>query len=285
MKKRSFSSWRLLGLSLVLFTACRTDVPTPTNELASEHLRLGNPSRATPDTSSYSNYLIQKSQYVLSYNRQRGIANWVSWHLDATWLGMANRQNDFRPDASLPVRWPRPISADYASSGFDRGHLCPSGDRTKNTTDNSSTFLMSNIFPQSPDSNQGPWAALEEYCRKLARRGNELYIVAGPSGAGGTGREGKKDYLSSGRVTVPAFTWKVVVVLANGDNDLKRVNASTRVIAVQMPNRQGIRDEDWGTFRLSVNELEVATGYDFLSLVKPSVQHLVESRTDQGPVQ
>ena len=285
MKKPSFHFRLLLWLSLLLLTACRKNAPAPTDETNSGHLLMGNPSRATPDTSNYGNYLIQKSQYVLSYHRTKGTANWVSWQLDATWLGTADRQNDFRPDASLPVGWLRATSADYVGSGFDRGHLCPSGDRTRNIANNSATFLMSNIFPQSPDSNQGPWAALEEYCRKLARGGNELYVVAGPSGTGGTGREGKKDYLAGGRVAVPASTWKVIVVLANGDGDLERVDASTRVIAVQIPNRQGIRNDSWGAFRISVDKLEADTGYDFLSSVKSSVQHVIELHTDQGPVE
>ncbi|MEG4996188.1 DNA/RNA non-specific endonuclease [Microcoleus sp. B4-D4] len=31
---------------------------------------------------------------------------------------------------------------DYTGSGCDRGHIAPSGDRTRNEADNSSTFLM-----------------------------------------------------------------------------------------------------------------------------------------------
>jgi endonuclease G len=37
---------------------------------------------------------------------------------------------------------------------------------------------------------------------------------------------------------VPERWWKVMLILAVGDNDLQRVTSDTRVIAVDMPNTQ-----------------------------------------------
>ena len=51
--------------------------------------------------------------------------------------------------------------------------------------DNDAVFLMTNIIPQSPACNQNGWERLESYCRDLAFKGKELYIVAGPHGTGG----------------------------------------------------------------------------------------------------
>ena len=45
------------------------------------HLTLGNPSNATGSVNNPTNFLMLKSQYALSYNRDRGEPNWVSWHL------------------------------------------------------------------------------------------------------------------------------------------------------------------------------------------------------------
>ena len=56
-----------------------------------DHLLLGNPSNATPDVANENNYLMTKPQYSLSYNRSRATANWVSWRLDASWIGTAPR--------------------------------------------------------------------------------------------------------------------------------------------------------------------------------------------------
>lgn len=97
------------------------DAPTPADETAFEHLVMDNPSGTTFNTSNHGNYLVQKSHYALSYHRTKGIANWVSWHLDAARLGTANRQDDFRPDASRPAGWYRATPADYGNSGLDRG--------------------------------------------------------------------------------------------------------------------------------------------------------------------
>ncbi len=249
----------------------------------SEHITMGNPSGAVTSTGSYSNYLMVKSQYAMSYSRDEGKANWVAWHLDPSWIGSAARQDDFRADTTLPSGWYQVGGSSFSSSGFDRGHYCPSADRTSSVAVNSSTFLMTNMMPQAPDNNQGPWARLEDYERSLVDAGYELYIYAGSYGSGGTGSNGAKTTIDSGRVKVPNRTWKVIVVLPTGSNDATRVTTSTRIIAVNMPNTQGIRSVNWGTYRVTVNSIEAATGYDLLSEVNPTVQNTIEAAVDTGP--
>ena len=248
---------------------------------ADVHLTMGNPSSATADTSNPLNYLMMKSQYALSYHRDRGTPNWVSWHLDTTWLGSAPRQDDYRADTTLPAGWYQVQGTDYSGSGFDRGHHCPSADRTASVADNSATFLMTNFMPQAPDNNQGPWEGLESYSRTLANSGNELYIIMGGSGIGGTGNNGGiTNTIANGNVTVPALTWKVIIVLPSGDNDVSRVNNSTRTIAVIMPNKQGIRSDNWQKYLATVDQVEALTGYDFFSNVGSSIQSVIESKVD-----
>lgn len=243
------------------------------------HLAMGNPSSAN---TSYSNYLVQKSQYALSYNSYRGTPNWVSWHLSSAWLGSAARQDDFRADNALPSAFYRVTPSDYTSSGFDRGHNCPSADRTSSTTDNSATFLMSNMIPQSPTNNQQTWANLENYCRKLVSQGNEIYVIMGSYGKGGTGSNGYKESLAGGKVTVPNRIWKVVVVLPVGTNDASRVTASTRIIAIDTPNSTSV-SSNWGSYRTTVDAIEAKMGYNILSKVSASVQSVIEARVDNGP--
>ena len=153
---------RLPALALtLLLAACQKEAitPTPTTPSTSaaplpEHLTLGNPSGATTDPAQPTNYLLSKPQYALSYHRDRGIPNWVSWHLSTDWRGSAARQDDFRPDATLPAGWYQVQATSYTGFGFDRGHNCPSADRTSTVADNSATFLMSNMMPQAPRNNQ-----------------------------------------------------------------------------------------------------------------------------------
>jgi endonuclease G len=249
---------------------------------SSEHLTMGNPSNAVTDINQFSNYLLDKPQYAVSYNRDLGRPNWVSWHLASNWLGSTPRQDDFRADTTLPSSWYHVQGTDYSGSGFDRGHHCPSGDRTSTVADNSATFLMTDMMPQAPDNNQGPWEVLESYCRTLESQGNELYIIAGGSGSGGTGSNGGTTFtIASGHVGVPSQTWKVILVLPQATgNDVSRVTTSTRTIAVIMPNTQGIRTNDWRSYRVSVDQVEGLTGYDFFSNVSASIQSVIEARVD-----
>ncbi|UOG76823.1 DNA/RNA non-specific endonuclease [Hymenobacter tibetensis] len=274
-----------IGLALAaLATGCGSDGPEPSLAAGEEHLALGNPSGATTNVAQPTNYLLLKPEYALSYHRTRGIPNWVSWHLETADMGSAARQDDFRPDNTLPASWYQVMGSSYSSSGFDRGHHCPSADRTATTAANSATFLMTNMLPQAPNLNQRTWAGLEEYCRKLARAGSELYIVMGSYGAGGTGSQGMATTLDQGRVTVPARVWKVVVVLPTGKDDATRVTNATRVIAVDVPNQNTV-SAAWGGYRTSVDAIEAATGLDLLSAVKPAVQSTLEAQTDNGPTQ
>ena len=235
------------------------------------HLVLGNPSGATVKISDRDNFLMVKPQFVLSYNDSKGGANWVSWHLQASDIGTVNR-GDFHVDKDLPAGFKRVTKADYTRSGFDRGHLCNSKDRTNSKANNDATFAMTNILPQSPDNNQGPWKALEDFSRKLAKQGDELYIVAGAFGSVET--------IAGGKVNVPKTFWKVIIVLPLGRDDLKRINKDTRAIAVCMPNRQGVRGEDWRSFVTTIRNVEAATGYDFLSELPSSIQKAIETRSD-----
>lgn len=257
-------------------TPSPTPSPTPTpspspTPVAGEHLTMGNPSNAVTSVSQPANYLMEKTQYAMSYNRDNGESNWVSWHLDATWLGSAPRQNDFRADTTLPVGWYQVKATDYAGSGFDRGHMCPSADRTITITANSATFLMTNMIPQLPANNQGVWANLESYCRTLVSQGNELYIVSGG--------QGLQYFIANGHVAVPAQTWKVIIVLPNGTNDVSRVTTTTRTIAVVIPNSGSI-NSDWRTYRVSVDQVEAVTGFDFFSNVPAGIQAAIEGTVD-----
>jgi len=252
---------------------------TPPPYSSGVHLTMGNPSGAIADINVPNNYLMQKPEFAVSYNRDRGTPNWVSWHLTDEWIGDLTRVDSFRPDPAVPADWYRVLHTDYFDSGFDRGHMTPNADRDKETSIpiNQATFLMSNMVPQAPDNNQGPWAAMESYLRTLLP-GSELYIVSGPAGIGGTGSSGFKTTFANGHVTVPASTWKVAVVLPKADgDDVHRVTAGTRTIAVIMPNTQGIRNVDWQTYLTTVDQVEALTGYDFFANVPDAVENAIEA--------
>lgn len=237
-------------------------------------LLLGNPSNATSEAANENNYLMIKPQYALSYNRSRATANWVAWRLDSSWLGSADRQDDFRPDETLPAGWYRVLDTDYSGSGYDRGHMTPSGDRTRSIPDNSATFLMTNIVPQLPANNQGPWNDFENYLRSVAQQGREIYIVSGVAGNIGT--------IAQGKIVVPAVTWKVVLILPNGTNDLQRISKATRAFAIIVPNQPPLNiSAPWRQFRVTVDAVENLTGLNFFTEIPKNTQELIERKRDK----
>ena len=247
---------------------------------------MGNPRAATTDPRDENNYLLRKTEYSLSYNNGTRLPNWVSWHLNASWIGGAERQNNFRPDPDLPKGWFKVFPADYSKSGFDRGHMCNSGDRTRDEQSNSATFLMTNMIPQAPQNNQQTWEQLETYSRALAHQGHELYVVSGPAGQGGTGKNGSMDKIvvkrgnQEAEIVVPAFTWKVILVLPQGMTSPKDVTADSPTIAVIMPNTQDI-ELDWKRYIVSVDAVEELTHLDFFTEVDPDVAAEIEQRSYQ----
>jgi endonuclease G len=251
-------------------------MPLPPDD---DHVLMGNPSNATTELVNFSNYFMNKGFYSLSYNENKGTPNWVSWHLMSSDIGSTPRQDDFRADNTLPMGWYQVNEFSYSGSGFDRGHNCPSGDRTSTVAANSATFLMTNMIPQAPNNNQNTWANLESYTRSLVSTGNEVYVIMGAYGVGGTGSNGTTNTINNGYVTVPSNIWKVIVVVPSGDNDLYRVNTSTRVIAVNTPNINSI-NSNWRNYRVSVDAIEAATGYNLLSHLPLHVQAAVESVVD-----
>ncbi len=236
-------------------------------------LVFGNPSNATTDVANENNYLMAKPQYTLSYNRSKATANWVAWRLDSTWIGNSGRQDDFRPDTTLPVGWYQVLDSDYSGSGYSRGHIVPSGDRTRSIPDNSATFLMTNMMPQLSANNEGPWNDFENYLRSLASGGNEIYIISGPTGNQGL--------IAGGKIVVPQFTWKVVLILPNGNNDLERVSKATRAFGIVVPNFSPITSNAWRNYRVTVDAVENLTGHNFFSEILKNTQELIERKRDK----
>jgi endonuclease G, mitochondrial len=253
----------------------------PPSTFANRNVRFGKPAEAKADPESRNAYLIERPQYVLSYNDSTKNPNWVCWNLNKGDLGKAQRNLRFVPDPDLPAGFDRVAHGDYDGSGFDRGHMCASADRADSEENNDVTYYMTNVVPQAPNCNQKGWRLLEEYCRTLARQGNELYIACGPHGRGGVGRDNER-HLHIGRTTkieVPESVWKVVLVLPNKE---AVPTQESRTIAVWMPNDQSVTTE-WKSYIVSVAEVERRTGYRFFMWLLGDPGLAMKRRVDAGP--
>ncbi len=123
---------------------------------------------------------------------------------------------------------------------------------------------------------------MEEYERKLMEAGNDVYVIAGTSGTGGTGQNGYATTLAGGKLTVPATLWKILLVVPTSASTTFELSTNTRIIAVNIPNTQSAADKPWRAYVTSIDALERLTGYDFLSNVPTEVQQILEARTDGG---
>jgi endonuclease G len=219
--------------------------------------------------------LIERHQYVLSYNRDRNGLNWASWEVDAGWLGSVGRQDNFRPDGALPQGFYQVTPNDYRGSGYDRGHVVPSGDRTRTVRDNAATFLMTNIIPQAPENNRGPWRELEEHGRDLVYQyDHSLHVFAGAYGRQGS--VGKR------AIVVPSRLWKVIVVYDRLPDGGLGVGSGTQIIAVDMPNTDQV-NPDWRRYQTTIQRIEVATGYTFLETLPQDLQAVLKARVSPTP--
>jgi endonuclease G len=248
---------------------------------ANRNVRFGLPGPARPEPSNREAFLIARPQYVLSYNAEKRIPNWVAWELKASDIGSAARA-PFEPDPDLPRGFARVTSRAYNNSGFDRGHMCAAKDRSSSPKDIRPTFFMTNVVPQAPHCNQRGWERLEDYCRRLARQEHVLYVACGPAGVGGTGANGFKEEIGEGRlkVTVPHRLWKVVLVLPREGAEPRK---NTRVIAVIMPNDQTV-DYNWAKYRVTTRQVEKLTGLHFFPKVEADVREALLDHLDKVEV-
>ena len=245
----------------------------------SVHLIFGNPSGAITDPSISDNYLLVRDQYTMSYNNTTKIANWVGWQLNESWLGDTPRQDDFRADLDLPAGFFQVGASDYSGSGFDRGHITPSADRTASVTDNSNTFYMTNMMPQAPSNNRGVWASFENHLRTLLPS-QDLYIYAGGRGAGGDGSNGFATTIGPG-ITVPSHTWKTVLVVDAGETP-DQVSEDDYTITIDIPNSQSVAGTSWQDWVIDVDTLELSTGYDFFAELPETLEVTLESSSGSG---
>ena len=131
---------------------------------------------------------------------------WSAEHLTkdntAKACALSRSADAFHPESSLPVGM-RSELADYAKSGYDRGHMVPSGDAPTMEAQEE-TFSLANMSPQIHANNAGIWLHLENGTRNLAFRGHDTYMVSGPLFEGAEIKQLKK------RVMVPTGFYKAV---------------------------------------------------------------------------
>lgn len=286
LAQMTLSCWKILLITVVpMLSACERihdqfRVNTNTNQADSNssltavplsvHLAFGNPSNATQDPAKEDNFLVVGEGSAFSYNNSRSGVNWVAWRTTREDVGNPIPRPDFRPDPRLPKWYKRIGYYDYSGSGYDRGHMVPSADRFGNPRLNEETFMMSNIVPQTGALNQFPWNKFEMYVRSQVRRKLDVYQIAGCYGEAGRLKN---------KVTIPTNCWKIAAILPRGGKP-EQIDARTRIIAVDMPNIEGIENANWQAYRTTIREIEQRTGLNIFADRPQQFQDAVETREE-----
>lgn len=123
---------------------------------------------------------IRKAEFTSVYDLNLLCPQQVLWTLRAHDLGDTSREPSWTFVNDINDGRARARHHDFTHSGYDRGHLCPAQDRSAATAAMRSTFSMSNIAPQVPALNRGPWKMSEVACRSLAIRYDSIQVVVVP---------------------------------------------------------------------------------------------------------
>jgi endonuclease G len=188
-----------ISIMLIFWAGCATKPPVP--ESQSPQQKPAQPD-ATPST-----IRLDKKYFVIHYDPQHRQARYVEYRLRAEDLkkSFVKREDRFHVDSDLLKMKSIPVDPkDYLHTGYDRGHLAPSGDFEWSEDANDATFTMANMSPQKPQLNRSAWRGLEEAVRNWACSEGELRIVTGPL------FDKKNQQLKPG-ITIPNRYFKVIL--------------------------------------------------------------------------
>ena len=202
------------------------------------------------------------SGYALMHSGITRTPLYAAEHLTRDRLQQAKgmrRHSKFFPDPNIPVS-ERAKLCYYAHSGYDRGHVAPSGDMPDERSQQE-CFSLANMVPQVPANNRGVWEGIESAVRNLVKKHGELYVVTGPI------FQGTNLQRIGGAVLVPTKLFKAVY-------DPNRQEAGAYLVD---------NTADAQPLTVSITELETIAGINIFpavgNQVKRKLMRLPEPRT------
>ena len=214
---------------------------------------------------SSSGQRVMHEHYMLSYSEPHEQALWVAYELSRQHLTYDDRERPyFIEDPKVKSK-----SADwrnYKGSGYDRGHLCPAGDRRFSEQAYKETIYTSNISPQKRDFNAGVWNRLEQQVRQWCKQYGKLHVITG-----GVLEHGLKEIGEEG-IDVPNQYYKVVI---------REQGNKIYVLAFLLPHEE--TTAPLKNFIVSVDSLEKTTNIDFFERMDDEREAELESRIDVSP--
>jgi endonuclease G len=211
--------------------------------------------------SSTTGVIVHHNYYSLSYSEKHEQAEWVAYELTKNQV----QNKDFkRPyfEVDPAVKTKSAHWRNYKNSGYDRGHLCPAGDREFSKAAYNETFLTSNVSPQEHKFNAGVWNRLEQKVRYWAKKYDGVYVVTGGI------LNDEVDTIGSENVTVPGSFYKIIYDRSGG---------KVRMLAFLMESQES--KEPLYKFVTSVDKIESLTGIDFFPELEDDQERKLEAGT------
>lgn len=234
------------------------DEPAPEGEVffAGAPRRIGPPA---PDDIQ----ILDRGEFVIGYSPKLRHPAWVAYHVPPNAKFPHDKRPGFHRDGEVPSS---PAAGDYAHTGYDRGHMAPNyAIETRFGKDaQKRTFAMTNVSPQSPSLNRGPWREMEHRIADLwTAKYGEIWVIVGAV----SGTTGSRETLSGSTIEVPEKFYMVIVA---------QTTEGVRALAVLMPQRIG-----YGAFPvhniLTIDKLEEITGFDFFPEMPGFLQDALEA--------
>lgn len=264
----------ILLILLSVIVACNIKGTTPTKVTVQPEEGVGAPAEMQIDSliqsidlplplEGISEQILYRRSYVVSYNKDNRIPNWVAWHLTGEHAsGDVKRADAWHEDMDVPE--PRASKADYRGSGWTRGHMCPAGDNRWDGDAMYESFLFTNCCPQNANLNSGTWNQIEIACRRWAEAYGDLYIVCGPI----LFRQ-EHETIGANEVVVPEAFFKVIVCLNQGNE---------KGIGFICRNTDGNRKKD--LYVNSIKQVERVTGMTFFPHLPADIADKVKTEAD-----
>lgn len=206
--------------------------------------------------------IIHHTGYIVSYNKDLKLPNWVSYELTREETkGKEKRSNRFITDPL--VKGLIATNADYARSGYDKGHMAPAADMKWSPQAMEASFYFSNICPQHSQLNRRGWKKLEEKIRDWAIADSAIIIICGPIITKQPKTIGKN------KVAVPQQFFKVV---------LSPFAKPMRAIGFLFNNRQAV--EPLSTYAVTIDSIERLTNMDFFALLPDEIENKIEAEAN-----
>ncbi|WP_223032922.1 DNA/RNA non-specific endonuclease [Hanstruepera marina] len=218
-----------------------------------------NPTIAFFLPTSTTGQIVHHKGYSLSYSEPYEQAEWVAYELKKEHLSNTNFNRPYF-EIDKAVKTGAASWRNYKNSGYDRGHLCPAGDRRYSQEAHDETFLTSNITPQNHEFNSGIWNTLEQKVRYWANRYDGVFVVTGGV------LKGDMTTIGSENVAVPNQFYKVIMDYNTGN---------PKVLAFLMPHENS--NKPLFEFVVSVDDVEALTGIDFFPELDDAVEDKLEA--------